>query len=57
MYGERITLPTKPGLNHYLVKISNYIHMEDEPNYQCTDYVTPSGYHDCLENEYKEGRI
>ena len=54
--GDRIKMPEKDkiGQNFYTVKISEEVHLENDPSYPCIDYTRQGEYGKCLEKEYME---
>ena len=40
------------GYLNFIIEIEEDQHIEDDPNYSCTDYKIEGEYHKCLENEY-----
>ena len=50
--GDEILTPKdENGFFHYRIKIAQEIHLEDDPNYSCINYITSGNFHQCLENE------
>ena len=45
------------GFVHYKVKISQEIHLENDPNYDCINYKFPGEYDRCLRNEYTRASV
>ena len=53
--GDKIMFPAARkdgGYNNYVIKVSEEIHLENDPNYPCIDYKSPGEYGECLEQEY-----
>ena len=44
----------KIGSNKYHIKISEEVHLENDPSYPCIDYKRQGEYGECLEKEYLE---
>ena len=49
--GEEIKRSER-GLNGYRIKVTQEIHMEEDPKFPCKNYEYTGDYHQCLEEEF-----
>ena len=55
--GDPIFTSMYEGLVHYKVKITQEIHLENDPNYDCINYKFPGDYDRCLRNENMKASV
>ena len=49
MTGDKLTA-LNSGFSNYKVYLYQEEHLEDNPNFNCKNYLHPGYYHKCLEN-------